>query len=656
MIPKRFLDSLQIDSKYLDPNSWPLVDRTLLSEKNLEIFNKRAKAVELYIQGEKTNNEIFELTSINSKELLKHVKNCFMYDEPTKTILGYRALIPYKRLQNYSRKAATHQKDIIDPEIKLTGAFEHLLSEYPEIRKKIVDAYLQRKTKSSNVPSLNGDGIHKYFLKLCNDAGINIHQYPFNTEDKARRSLYRFFTKIDHNFFLKSSSKYGKEASRQARLNTEMNEEKLLLNRPYQRVQFDGHKIDAMFTVSFLTPEGDTVTQVCHRAWLLVIVDVATRAVIGHHISINKEYNSDDVLHCIRNAVIPYKKIDFTIPDLDYHPEGGIPSNMIPQAEWALWDEFSYDNGKANLAKIVTDRLYQIVGCTLNPGPVSLPESRGIIERLFKSLEIQGYRKLPSTTGSHPNDPIRKNPQDKALQYEISIEHLEQLTHVLISNYNGSPHSGISNFSPLKLMQQRIERGLEPRILDLNKRQEAVFFCIQAKAKINGNIKKGKRPYIQYMGVIYRSEVLSQSTHLIGVSLKILINVEDLRNIRVFLPDGSEFGYVRAGGQWGIIPHSLRLRKAINKLKNERVIYFGRHDDPFQIYYAYLSKKAIKRPKGATKLAQVQRELKNLAKEKKAELNESSIQEIPNQKHTTPLPIMDSEFKSSKKTFRTYNI
>ncbi|MDN4079348.1 hypothetical protein QYF52_15475 [Paenibacillus polymyxa] len=45
------------------------------------------------------------------------------------------------------------------------------------------------------------------------------------------------------------------------------------------------------------------------------------------------------------------------------------------------------DNGRANLANLVKDRLQQIVGCTVNFGPVSAPELRGIIERLFRTLE-----------------------------------------------------------------------------------------------------------------------------------------------------------------------------------------------------------------------------------------------------------------------------
>lgn len=86
-----------------------------------------------------------------------------------------------------------------------------------------------------------------------------------------------------------------------------------------------------------------------------------------------------------------------------------------------------------------------------------------------------GYHKLVSTTGSNPSDPLRKNPEQQAKKFDISLSELEELTHILVSDYNGIPHSGIRNFSPLQLMKQRIERGMEPRVLEPEKRKDAIF-------------------------------------------------------------------------------------------------------------------------------------------------------------------------------------
>ncbi|MBT2765914.1 hypothetical protein [Paenibacillus sp. ISL-20] len=656
MTRKRMLERLNIDSKYLDINSWPMVNILQLTPEEQKIYKRREQAVTLYMQDTVDLNEIKNQTGIDPKELREFVRRCLEFDTETQAIWGYRALIPRKRTSQYTRKAALESDAKSNQTIKLNGAFSALLRQFPEIEKKVTSAYLRRKESNVRRPALTGEEIHRYFLKLCEEKGIGLHQYPFNTEDKAYRSLYRFFEKIKKTHFTEAAKLYGEESARQSKWQGNKNEtEDLLLRKPYQRVQFDGHKIDAIFTITFTTPEGDTITEVIDRIWLLVIVDVATRAILGHHLCVNKEYNLDDVLHCVRNSVVPYKEITFTIPGISYHEEGGIPSAKIPQAEWALWEEFSMDNGRANLAKLVKDRLQRIVGCSVNYGPVNTPELRGIIERLFRTLEGLGYRKLLSTTGSNPSDPIRNNPEDQAKKYDISLNDLEELTHVLISDYNGMPHSGIRNFTPIKLMQQRIEKGMEPRILDPSERKGAAFFSLQTKRTVTGNVKQGKRPFIYYEGVPYRNDVLSNSALLIGTDLTLIVNIDDIRTIRAFLPDGSEYGYLTAYGIWGVTPHSLRTRKAINKLKKDRKIFFNSYQDPFQIYHEYIASKAKSVKSMRNKLAQLQRDLQT---EKTMQLeNEEEVQRVNDtQPHWHSIETSDQDDENNEdRPFRTYN-
>ncbi|MNW37249.1 Integrase core domain protein [compost metagenome] len=637
-----------------------MVNIIQLNAEEREIYTNRELAVTLYMQDTANLNEIKNQTGIDSKELREFVRRCLEYDSGSQTIWGFRALIPRKRTSEYTRKAALESNSKSNKNTKLNGAFTALLRRFPEIEEKIINAYLRRKESKVRRPALTGEDLHRYFLKLCEDNGIELHQYPFNTEDKAYRSMYRFFNKIEKSHFTETAKLYGEESARQAKWRGNKSDtEDLLLRKPYQRVQFDGHKIDAIFTITFTTPEGDTITEVIDRIWLLVIVDVATRAILGHHLCVNKEYNLDDVLHCVRNSVVPYKKISFTIPGIDYHKDGGIPSSVIPQAEWALWEEFSMDNGRANIAKLVKDRLQRIVGCTVNYGPVNTPELRGIIERLFRTLEGMGYRKLLSTTGSNPSDPIRNNPEEHAKKYDISLNDLEELTHVLISDYNGIPHSGIRNFTPLKLMRQRIEKGMEPRILEPNQRKEAAFFSLQTKRTVAGDIKKGKRPFIYYEGVPYRNDILTNSAHLIGTDLTLIVNIDDIRMIQAFLPDGSEFGYLMAYGIWGVTPHSLRTRKAINKLKKDRKIFFNSYQNPFQIYHEYIASKAKSVKSMRNKLAQLQRDLQSEEGfEESIHLdNEEDTQQIDDSTphwHSIEKTDQDDE-NTDNRPFRTYN-
>ncbi|MEG6520871.1 hypothetical protein [Desulfotomaculum sp. 1211_IL3151] len=589
----------------LDYKRWPLVLVDGLSAEDQDRFNRRRLAVEMYLDGRVSNEYIITQTGISKDELYRFVRRCLDYDNSGK-IWGYRALIPKKHLKPYIRKKIP-QTD----QAGLAGAFEHLLVTYPSIRETIEKLYLNRKDRSLLERFIRPKDIWKQFINACRKAGIKPTEYPLNTKNLGKRSLERYLKKIENIYFDEAVKRYGEEAARHARVTGQGVPNSPNTHRPFQTVEFDGHKIDAVFAIEFQTPDGDTVVKIMDRIWLLVIVDKASRSVLGYHVALNKEYSADDVRACIRSAILPWSGMPFTIDGLKYSETGGFPSGAIPETSWAVWDEFKYDNGKANLAKSVVEQLTKSIGCSINAGPVAVPERRGIIERLFLTLEENGYHRLPNTTGSKPSDPRRHNAEGKAIRYRISYAHLVELTEVLIANYNGTPHDGLCYLTPLEVLQQRLDPNLLRKVPE-NKRQEAQFLTLQVSRKVAGNIKTGRRPYILYEGATYRNEVLSRSAELIGSFLTLVVNVEDLRVIRAFLPDGSELGLLQANGKWGLVPHSLKTRKEINRLRDRKLIYFCNEDDPIEVYREYLVKKAKSTKSSCNKLERVRIEAKQI--------------------------------------------
>ncbi|TPG81259.1 transposase [Brevibacillus laterosporus] len=402
--------------------------------------------------------------------------------------------------------------------------------------------------------------------------------------------------------------------------------------KPFQRVEFDGHQIDLILTVTFQNQYGDECTDTIERIWLLVIIDVATRVVLGYHVSIASQYSSSDVLACIRNAVEPNRIKTVSIPGLKYPETGGFHWQVVPHTNWALWNEFSYDNGKANLAKIVTNRLTNIVGCAVNPGPVNMPERRAFVERFFGLLEQNGYQRLYNTTGSNPSDPKRNHPEKNVCKYAMNVDELEQITAILISNYNRTPHSGLGYLSPLEVMEQRVMKGMEPRVLPEELRDEVGFFEMTITRIIRGNMKGGKRPYITFEGVEYRNDIVSTTFGMIGEQIFLLVNTDDIRFLKAYLKDGSELGYFTPTGRWGITPHSLQMRKQVNGLARKKLLHYTNLDDPIDALHKYLEVKATNNKKYRTKLAAVQRYQEqnpendsiNLKKKNKTNLSDST--------------------------------
>jgi hypothetical protein len=87
---------------------------------------------------------------------------------------------------------------------------------------------------------------------------------------------------------------------------------------------------------------------------------------------------------------------------------------------------------------------------------------------------------------------------------------------------------------------------------------------------------------------MYTNQLLARSPGLIGKKIEIQVNVDDLRIVKAYLPDGSELGKLKAMGKWGLIPHTLQVRKEIFKLKNQKLIQFTSSDNPIEVYQRFL--------------------------------------------------------------------
>jgi putative transposase len=609
-MPRKIFEDLDIEEQLLDISKWPQVIIENLDDDDRNIYLSRKLAIDLLITTEKKISEIELQAGIHRSEIYRFLRRCLEKDE-FEQIKGYRALIPYKRLKEYNRNRFPMNSE--DESDNFTGAFSLLLEIYPSLKDLIIDSYLNRKSNKYKIndPVLNIKNLHKKFIDECRILGIKMNEYPFNTKTLAKKSLERYVKSLAKTYFVEVARRNGEQAAMVAKNTGIRNKNNPMIIRPLERVEFDGHRIDTSIAIIFTTPEGDEIIEVMNRIWILSIVDVATRAILGYHLCLNKEYSSHDVLMCIRNAVFPWKKKSLTINGLNYSEKANFPSSLISEACFGLWDEFCYDNAKANVAKNVKEKLVELIGCSINMGPVAVPVRRPIIERFFRTLEQNGFHRLPSTTGSNPLDPKRKNSEENAIKYRITAEHIEELTDVLIAEYNATPHEGNNNLSPLEVFEQRVARGMTILQLPEEKRNEIAFFSLKVTRRVNGSEKEGRRPFIYYEGVRYTNEVLNRSPHLINKTLDLLINTDDLRVIKAFLADGSELGNLCANGKWGITPHDLRTRKAINKLKNNRLIHFTQYDDPIRVYQDYLEKEAQKNKTNRNKLASIKKEQKN---------------------------------------------
>lgn len=554
-----------------DRENWSPIKTELWPYNKKDSYDKRKKAVDMYID-DFSAQEIFDVTGINHDKVAKFVARCIKINPISGKQYGYAGLIPNKKIAN---NAPSNERNSTS---KTKGAFKALLLRYPDLDVFIRDSYFG-KLNAVFEKNISPSNLHKKFLAECKRLKIQDYEYPFNTNDNAQRTFYAYLKQLEKeyaNFAMTREKRNIQQKYFSTGIGKSVRPAPLA---PFSVVQLDGHKIDMLYTVEVINKHGELIRMPAMRMWLIAVIDVATRTILGYSLTTNENYNQIDVLRAIRNSIVPKTPMEFTLSGLKYPDNYGFPSLAIPTIEWAMPNTIMLDNAKSHLAENVIDKLCSQLYCSLNFGSVATPETRGIVERMFKTLEENGYHRIVSTTGSNIDDVRRTNAEKDSVKYQITYNDIVQLTEYFIALYNNSPHSSLDNQTPLECMQRRIlEAGMQPCIADATMKRKVYELTNITEIKtIRGSVKNGKRPYITYKGTEYRNDILSQSMRLIGQKLIIDINPDDISTIRGFFEDGTELGILTAVGEWGRRSHSLKTREEAMKLAN----YNKQKNNPF---------------------------------------------------------------------------
>lgn len=584
-----------------DLSTWPSVDIGALDDTDRTVFLSRRRAIELYVENPEVSLAIIKSqTGVEPKTVYRLIDRC-LTSHADGRIYGMRAAIPYARLKQYER---THSLD--SPHSArgrgLAGAFTLLLQQYPALEK-----FLQRYVKLRN--RQHGKArrahkalarIHKKFLEKCRALDIKPHEYPFSQTMAGLRSMAAYLQKseIRPRSFSKEHSGIGGTGQTQ-----EDEPRAPAATRAWEVVEFDGHKLDLRITVRVMDPLGFETLLELTRIWILVLLDVASRAVIGYKLALSSEYNKDDVAGALQAALTPFRPRQYKLPNLKIRSGGGFPSEVLPQTRYACWEWFRFDGAKSHLAIDTLARLNQIVGCWPDNGPAAEPNERPFVERFFHLLARNFAHQLPGTTGSNPDSIERLLNDPKGdLSLLVELEELEEMIEVVIGDYNGTPHSGVSNRTPLEAMAQLLAR--DPGYLRTLPRVVHHNLCLLQEARIKPiRGDSATRPHINFQEVRYTSPILASSPSLIGKKLRIYFDVRDIRSVKAFFEDGTELGVLKAARPWCYTPHSLRVRQEIFRLKREGKLKYRDGDDPVECWAKFKRQKGKTSKRAATDLA-----------------------------------------------------
>jgi transposase InsO family protein len=598
----------------IDIGIWPAVDFYALSDVQRIIFSKRRLAIELYAKGE-TIRLIEERTGINRHQLYFLLDRCLKIDADGR-VVGFPALLKYQRIAPYTRTAPLGSAHAAASGGGLGGAFAFLLEQHPPLAQWLTQKIHKRavtlhqvstdgplKTRLSKLGNL-----HAGFLTQCRAVGITAADYPLNTERMGIRSLSAYVTAEILTNFGEAARAAGATRLKGMPSNTGRS-----AVRPYQVVEFDGHKLDVRLKIVIRDPLGFEQEFEIERIWLLVIIDVCTRAVLGYHLVLSREYSRYDVIKTIEQTLTPHRPRTFTLPDVGYGLAGGFPSGKLPELSYAIWERMRLDNAKANLASDTMAALCEFIGCAADAGPPHHPDDRPYIERFFGTVASTLSSRLPGYTGSNPKDLRRALADPKGnLRLFVSLAEMEELMEASIAGYNATPHDGLNGRTPLEAMEYLV-RGKGQMIWWLPEAKRRTMCLMQTahRCRVRGYLAQGTRPHINLFQVRYTSKVLAASGALLGRELRIYYNSDDLRSVRAFLADGSELGILKAQGAWGEIRHDLKLRREIIKLRAKKRLAFTVTQEFIDRFVEEKRKKAKHSRRAASDLERTVRVLAN---------------------------------------------
>ena len=264
-------------------NCWEEINAEMLSEEKRNVFQKRKRAVDLYIDATPLKT-VSDALGMPPSEVLRFVKRCTQKGEDGR-MLGYCTLIP-------SFISSPQERD-----------FEKLLQKYPSLKDYLIGNFFGD-SKYTLEHKMNYRTLHAKFLRECQNFGVQDYDYPLSTKNKGYNSMIKYIKNVANERSEQAIKRESKDAQ-QRFLSTGFGfSNSLQPFHPYNVVQIDGHKVDLIYSVKTEGQNGEDVWKHAMRPWLITVIDVASRAILGYHITANENYNQYDVLKAIKNCYL----------------------------------------------------------------------------------------------------------------------------------------------------------------------------------------------------------------------------------------------------------------------------------------------------------------------------------------------------------------
>lgn len=570
-------------------------------------YERRERAIELYFEGQ-TLGEIKRETRICKQEIYRFVAR-FNTLRDDGGIVGFFALVPGAQVVRIRHAAS----DKLSRKTAVSGAFGLLLRRYPEVQRA-----LQNLALYGNEEGIRREGerglkmivLHERFIRNCLEAGIAAPRYPFNSASEGLPALTRWVRELRRHRYSVFLSNEDPEAARQSKPSPGTLKTSWRARRCFDRVECDGTHLDIELIVTLPSPDEEgIVRRRFHRIWLIVLIEVVSRSVLGYSCALGGNYSWTDVFSAVRSAYLPWKPKEVGTLSRLYSPGDALPQGYDGRLHGVLFDELYLDRHLAHRAEAFLTVLQSKLGCVPVFGPAHSPNVRPHVENLIHLLDEAGIHRMPATLGSSPHD-IRRDRSCSPLAYHLDFETIEALIDILICKYNNS-RSPMSTVSCNEVLLQSVARGRH-LVRRVPQGELGGLFDIVHIGHSAASRSKGQhgQVIVRALDDEYSSTAFGSRHDLVGQDVTWFAG-QDVRQIEAFLSDGTGIGMLSASPRFMGQAHGLLTRRCI-KAASVLDSVLRNCDDAVRTYRSIVADKARSQKKAVREYERLRQEQRDL--------------------------------------------
>lgn len=583
--------------------SWPPVDEEqILDADDRARYRRLAGAVEDYAQG-RSLAKVLEKAKVGRRRFFRLIALCRAVGADGR-VHGMRALVERSCIRTPVRTTGRSEHEGLKETAGYGGLFRKLLRDYPDIEPKLV-AVLRRKGQHRLSPNtLNFRLVHRAFVKICGEVGLTEGEYPLNTVSQGRASLRRWLKTdfMSRHAVAWFAAEVGPGAAQAAAYGQGTGQD--TVPEPlYAAWQIDEQTVDAHARYDMVGDTGEIHSVEAERFQVIRVVEIRAGAQLAWSMVLARQVSAADLIAVLWDAVNGQEPARQAVPGLSYQPGAGFPATVIEELRFALPSVIYLDNALSHLAEALQRLVMDLWGAKVRLGRPGVPQERAKVESEIRQLTHRLIHQLPAATGSSPRSALRKRAKRELKHFVITAE-LAHCIDTYLANLNTMPSAACHYDSAFHWIRRQLEAGrIQLVYLPVSKRCPHLFYPPTIGA-VRADMDRGRRPFVNFLGVRYSSDALSKCFNLVGSRFAIRCDPRDLRVIWLYeLGSGHEWGPLQALGRWGAFPHDLRIRKMFLLFKRKAEFAEGPADEPLERLYAHLRDGASRSRQEATRLA-----------------------------------------------------